>query len=139
MKVEKRARDYLTLICELVITSSCHDTFLVNETMRNFHKIDEAFVCENCGKSVEKAGNTCRNHCPFCLTSKHVDINPGDRANPCQGKLVAFSYELSAKKGLVLIFRCARCGAITKNKAKLDGPGQLDDYDKILKLTVHQS
>lgn len=29
-----------------------------------FTKIDESFVCENCGRKVEKLGYTCRNHCP---------------------------------------------------------------------------
>ena len=27
-----------------------------------FTKIDESFVCENCGRKVEKLGYTCRNH-----------------------------------------------------------------------------
>ena len=45
----------------------------------NFTEIDEAFVCENCGKEVKKLGYSCRNHCPECLYSKHVDKNPGDR------------------------------------------------------------
>ena len=44
-----------------------------------FTKIDEEFICENCGKKVKKLGYTCRNHCPYCLHSKHVDVNPGDR------------------------------------------------------------
>ena len=51
--------------------------------MRKFTEIDEEFICENCGKTVEKLGYTCRNHCNYCLYSKHVDINPGD-----QGKSV---------------------------------------------------
>ena len=41
-----------------------------------FTEIDESFICENCGKKVEKLGYSCRNHCPYCLHSKHVDINP---------------------------------------------------------------
>ena len=43
-----------------------------------FTEIDEEFVCENCGKKVPKLGYSCRNHCPYCLHSKHVDKNPGD-------------------------------------------------------------
>ena len=46
----------------------------------NFTEIDEEFTCENCGKHVPKLGYSCRNHCPYCLHSKHVDVNPGDRA-----------------------------------------------------------
>ena len=44
----------------------------------NFTEIDEEFICENCGKKVGKLGYSCRNHCPYCLYSKHVDKNPGD-------------------------------------------------------------
>ena len=44
--------------------------------MKKFTKIDEEFICENCGAKVEKLGYTCRNHCPHCLYSKHVDVNP---------------------------------------------------------------
>ena len=53
---------------------------------KKFFEIDEEFICENCGKHVPKLGYTCRNHCPYCLHSKHVDINPGDRAETCHGK-----------------------------------------------------
>ena len=55
--------------------------------MKKFNMIDEGFVCENCGKEVEKLNYTARDHCPYCLHSKHVDINPGDRANTCKGLL----------------------------------------------------
>ncbi len=48
-----------------------------------FTKIDEEFICENCGNKIEKLGYTCRNHCPTCLHSKHVDVNPGDRQEEC--------------------------------------------------------
>jgi len=41
-----------------------------------FTKIDEEFICENCGIKVQALGYSCRNHCPYCLFSKHVDINP---------------------------------------------------------------
>ena len=43
--------------------------------------VNEDFICENCGKDVEKSSYTARDHCPYCLYSKHVDINPGDRKN----------------------------------------------------------
>ena len=50
---------------------------------RKFTEIDEEFICENCGEKVGQLGYSCRNHCPKCLHSKHVDINPGDRAEKC--------------------------------------------------------
>ena len=52
-----------------------------------FTEIDEEFICEHCGKKVTKLEYSCRNHCPFCLYSKHLDINPGDRAEKCHGLL----------------------------------------------------
>ena len=32
--------------------------------MKVFNMIDEEFICENCGKKVEKAKYTARDHCP---------------------------------------------------------------------------
>lgn len=78
----------------------------------------------------------CRNHCPFCLCSKHVDIMPGDRANDCHGKLEAVGYELNSKKGIVLRFKCDKCGGTYNNKSAHDDPRQPDDYDKILSLSI---
>ena len=67
-----------------------------------FTKIDEEFICENCGKKVSKLGYSCRDHCPYCLHSKHVDINPGDRQEECHGDLEPVSLEIDSKKGYVL-------------------------------------
>ena len=50
--------------------------------MKQFVKKDEAFTCINCGKEVSPLGYTTRDHCPHCLYSIHIDIMPGDRANP---------------------------------------------------------
>ena len=49
----------------------------------NFKRKIEDFVCGNCGENIKGDGYT--NHCPKCLWSKHVDINPGDRASDCGG------------------------------------------------------
>ncbi|MBC7661895.1 MAG: RNHCP domain-containing protein [Chitinophagaceae bacterium] len=101
-----------------------------------FQKINDAFVCEHCARDVPISQRTCRNHCPFCLHSKHVDVFPGDRANPCKGLLVPIGYETHSKKGLMIRFRCITCQAITRNIALLDDCHQPDDYDQILKLTL---
>lgn len=100
---------------------------------RKFTKIDEEFICENCGKKVEKLGYTCRDHCPSCLHSKHVDINPGDRAETCHGDLVPISVELSSKKGYVIVYKCEKCRAIRKNKAADD-----DNMKLIIELSSKQ-
>ena len=98
-----------------------------------FTKIDEEFICHHCGKKVEKLGYTCRNHCPECLYSKHVDINPGDRAEECQGILKPVGIEIDSKKGYVIIFKCEKCSAIRKNKAADD-----DNMELIIELSAKQ-
>lgn len=100
---------------------------------RRFTEIDEAFICENCGKKVEPLGYTCRDHCNNCLCSKHVDINPGDREETCHGLLEPIRVELDSKKGYVIIYRCKKCGAIRRNKAAND-----DNMDLIIQLTARQ-
>ena len=96
-----------------------------------FTKLDEEFICENCGKKVSKLGYTSRDHCPFCLYSKHVDKNPGDRLEKCEGKLEPISAEINSKKGYIIIYKCKKCGAIRKNKAAND-----DNTDLIIELTA---
>ena len=46
------------------------------EKAKKFTMKDENFICEVCGSDVKKLGYTARDHCPNCLCSKHVDINP---------------------------------------------------------------
>lgn len=99
-----------------------------------FTEIDEEFICENCGKKVPKLGYSCRNHCNSCLCSKHVDKNPGDRSEECQGLLEPIGVEISNKKGYVIIHKCKKCGAIRKNKAAED-----DNIDLIIKLSVNNN
>ena len=101
--------------------------------LSRFTKIDEEFICHHCGKKVEKLGYTCRNHCPNCLHSKHVDINPGDRAESCHGDLEPVSIEIDSKKGYVVVFKCKKCGAIRKNKAAED-----DNINLIIELSSKQ-
>lgn len=98
-----------------------------------FTKIDEEFVCEHCGKQVPKLGYTSRNHCPYCLYSKHVDVYPGDRSEECHGLLEPIGVELNSKKGYVIVFRCQKCGKIRKNKVAKD-----DNMDKIITLSAKQ-
>ena len=98
--------------------------------MPNFTEIDESFTCEYCGYKVEKLKYSCRNHCPRCLHSKHVDKNPGDREETCHGDLEPIGIEIDSKKGYVIVFKCKKCGKIRKNKAARD-----DNMDLIIKLS----
>lgn len=97
--------------------------------MKNFTMIDEAFVCEHCGDKVSKLNYTARDHCPRCLYSKHVDINPGDRANSCLGLLKPIDIE-KHRNAYKIIYRCESCGMIHKNIVALD-----DDMNQIILLS----
>jgi len=58
---------------------------------KNFQRTIEDFQCEHCGANI--SGNGYTNHCTECLWSKHVDINPGDRAATCGGLMRPTSLE----------------------------------------------
>lgn len=53
------------------------------------HASNESFTCRVCGRLVvpNGAGSDHRNHCPYCLTSMHLDIEPGDREADCGGAM----------------------------------------------------
>ena len=105
------------------------------ETKR-FSKNDDSFTCAACGFSVLPLGYSSRNHCPRCLASLHVDILPGDRANPCCGIMDAVAAEVDAKKGYVLFHRCRRCGEVHRNRTAHSARIQPDDLSLIIALTA---
>jgi len=84
-------------------------------------------VCENCG--FEIIGNGYTNHCPHCLWSKHVDINPGDRASNCGGMMEPVTYEKTSD-GVSIVHKCQKCRHLKKNKLSNE-----DDFEKLLKLS----
>lgn len=97
--------------------------------MKKFTMVDEEFICENCGKKVEKLNYTARDHCPHCLYSKHVDINPGDRQNNCKGLLEPIQIE-KFKDTYKIVYQCKSCHQLHKNIMAND-----DNYDEILKIS----
>lgn len=98
--------------------------------MKKFTMRDESFICENCGKQVDTLNYTARDHCPYCLYSKHVDINPGDRANSCLGLLKPVGVE-KFKNTYKIIYKCNKCNNKHKNIIAND-----DNMDEIIKLSV---
>ena len=98
--------------------------------MKKFYTKDESFICENCNRTVKKLGYSSRDHCPYCLYSKHVDINPGDRQNKCQGILIPYQIE-KYKNTYKIIYKCSKCNKIHKNVIAMD-----DDFNEIIKLSV---
>ena len=100
--------------------------------MKVFNEIDENFICENCGFHVEKLGYSCRDHCPNCLYSKHVDILPGDRANRCKGLLKPIGIE-KFKDTYKIIYKCSKCNTSHKNIMSKD-----DNMDILINLSVQK-
>ena len=91
--------------------------------------IDEKFICENCKKEVSPLGYTARDHCPYCLYSKHVDILPGDRSNTCHGLLIPIGIE-KYKDTFKIIYKCDTCKQTHRNIMAND-----DNMDKIIELS----
>ena len=83
--------------------------------------INETFVCIWCGKQVPLATKTCRNHCPYCFTSLHVDWDvPGDRSTDCHGVMQPVEFIFKMSGGSKILFRCAMCGKEHWNKVAED-------------------
>ena len=91
------------------------------------------FKCLNCGRPVSAmpalSGVNNRNHCPYCLWSKHVDLRAaGDRLAVCKGPMppIGLTVKRSGKKyaaaagELMLVHRCAHCGALSLNRMAAD-------------------
>ena len=90
--------------------------------MKKFNMIDENFICENCGKSVEKHPEwSARNHCPFCLASKHLDKDfPGDRLSECMGLMVPSGIDHKKNKWWMIQHTCKKCKKEMLNKVAPD-------------------
>ena len=79
--------------------------------MGNRAQENTGFTCLHCGREVTPLTNgSYRNHCPYCLHSRHVDDEPGDRASGCGGVMVPASVRYHTKKGYQILHRCVICG-----------------------------
>lgn len=92
--------------------------------------IDNGFICENCKRQVSPLVYSARDHCPFCLYSKHLDIFPGDRMNLCKGLMKPIGIE-KFKDTYKIIYKCSKCGEMHKNIVAND-----DDFDLIINLSI---
>ncbi len=111
--------------------------------MKNKAMNNNGFQCEYCGKWIEITefmGTEHRNHCPFCLWSKHVDLDePGDRKAKCKAKMkpigLTFKHEGLDKYGkpkqreIMLIHECTGCEGININRLAGD-----DDSSQIINI-----
>ncbi len=95
--------------------------------IKKFQKKVEDFTCEHCG--AQNKGDGFTNHCSKCLTSKHVDIFPGDRKETCGGLMPVSSI---TKKGdrYVLRQKCLTCGYVNGDHLR-----STDDFDALIDLS----
>lgn len=104
------------------------------------------FRCGHCGNHVSAAhvlsGVNNRNHCPYCLWSRHLDLySAGDRLSACKGQMKPVGltmkkgrnrYRLESRGELMLIHECVECGDLSINRIAAD-----DDPDSIMDAFCH--
>lgn len=86
------------------------------------HPCDESFTCRNCSHPVVSAGagSDHRNHCPNCLCSVHLDIEPGGRESDCGGLMEPVAVWVRKNGEWAIIHRYRRCGAFSSNRVAAD-------------------
>ncbi|PKO11653.1 MAG: hypothetical protein CVU39_28195 [Chloroflexi bacterium HGW-Chloroflexi-10] len=100
------------------------------------------FTCAHCKIYISSdfllSGVQNRNHCPYCLWSKHVDLHQsGDRLCACKAPMcpVGLAFKRTRNKygsgqgELMIIHRCTDCGGVSINRIAAD-----DDNEKLLRL-----
>jgi hypothetical protein len=79
---------------------------------------------------VPPSGGRYRNHCPFCLYSRHVDgRRPGDRASRCGGSMMPVGAFMRRNGEHAIVHQCVDCGFERYNRIAAD-----DDFVLVLKL-----
>lgn len=86
------------------------------------HPCNDSFTCRVCGRPVVSAGagSDHRNHCPNCLSSMHVDEEPGDRESDCGGIMEPIGVWVRKNGEWAILHRCRRCGKISSNRVAAD-------------------
>jgi len=94
---------------------------------KKFQRKIEDFVCGQCGTKVTGTGYT--DHCPSCLWSHHVDVNPGDRASSCGGNMEPIGIEIKGGENIIH-YKCQKCGFSHRVKSAKN-----DNFEVIIKLS----
>lgn len=93
---------------------------------------EEVFKCRHCHRFVCPLpyGGHHRNHCPFCLYSRHVDERKsGDRLSPCGASMEPIGHFQRPNGEYVLVHRCLDCELERFNRIAAD-----DDFELVLAL-----
>jgi len=96
-----------------------------------FKMINDSFICEKCLKLVTKHPEwSARNHCPFCLYSKHMDeVSPWDRESKCWWLMQAIWIDYKKNKWNMIKHICIKCNKIILNKVAPD-----DDFIEFISI-----
>jgi hypothetical protein len=91
------------------------------------------FICGHCGFSVPATalGTRHRNHCPICLWSRHLDVEPGDREADCGGLMEPVAIAARPDGEWLLVHYCRRCAELGRNRIAGD-----DDPVALMSLAV---
>lgn len=86
------------------------------------HACNEGFTCKFCGWKVNPPlfGENHRNHCNNCLTSLHLDNEPGDRESDCGGIMEPIGVWVRKNGEWAIIHRCKICGHLSVNHVAPD-------------------
>lgn len=97
------------------------------------HSCSDAFICKVCGRTVvpNGAGSGHRNHCPYCLSSQHLDIEPGDREANCGGIMEPITVWVRKNGEWAIVHRCKICGVLRSNRIAAD-----DNPMKLMSLAM---
>lgn len=103
--------------------------------IKKFKKVNDGFICKNCNAKISPLKNgSCRNHCPECLYSLHVDNFPGDRNENCKGLMWPMAIEVKSRRAHIVVHQCTKCRAIRKNRLALNDPVQPDSFEVVLDI-----
>ena len=76
------------------------------------------------------SGGRHRNHCPFCLPSRHVDRRrPGDRECECRALMAPLGAMFRPDGEQLVVHRCNGCGTVRRCRVAAD-----DDPAMLLRL-----
>jgi hypothetical protein len=108
----------------------------------HFDTMTSDFRCKHCRQYVSTdpilSGVNNRNHCPYCLYSRHMDhYEAGDRLSACKAEMrpAGLTLKRANKKygkqqgELMIVHQCVECGSVSANRIAAD-----DDAETILAI-----
>lgn len=107
-------------------------TFKDRSQRNKFAGRSDEFRCRHCRMfvGVVPSGGRHRNHCPFCLYSRHVDAKMmGDRGSDCGGSMLPAAMFVRPNGEHTIVHRCMDCGVERHNRIAAD-----DDFELVLSL-----